>query len=280
MKCAISSLHKRGICLHLIQLNNLPEEYLNHLFFPFPSQVYSLNEDDDSIVIKEHYNIEEKQVVKTVGILDKKGGLSLVEDNIWERRKDLQGYQFLAETLDQAPYVEYDVSEDGAVDELVGIVGDLWHDVLEKSLNCTAKISVPPDGKWGNLEKDGSWSGLVRGLLEKRSQIVITSLYKTEDRLQAIQFSEPFDKNTVRFFIKYPEREAGWTTFLETFNLDVWLSLVLLALLMMVCLYVTHLVRPRRMIKEESFNCSNTPLVVCETVLGQGPDGEPKERCH
>ena len=262
-------------------LVNLPQGTLNHLFFPFSSQVYSLNnEEDDDIVIKEHYNIEEKQFIKTVGIWEKKEGLSLTEENIWERRKDLQGFQFLAETLKQPPYVEYDVIEDGTLDKLVGIVGDFWHDILEKSLNCSTKISLPPDGKWGNLEKDGSWSGLVSGLLENRYQIVITSLYKTVDRLQAIQFSEPFDKNTVRFFIKHPEREASWTTFLETFHFDVWMYVLLLVILMMVCLYITYIFKQSRMMEEESFNLSNTPLVVWETLLGQGPFAEPKEKHH
>ena len=87
-------------------------------------------------------------------------------------------------------------------------------------------------------------------------------------------------KNTVRFFIKYPEREASWTTFLETFHFDVWVSLLLLVLLMMVCLYITQLFKPREEIEEESFNLSNTPLAVCGTLLGQGSFVEPKDRRH
>ena len=266
-------------------LVNLPAEKIKDLYFSFSSQVYSLNQEGDIIVVKEHYNIGQEpsrkpQVIREMGYYletkENDGWLSFTSAYIWERRKDLQGYEFFAETLDQTPFADYEVNENGTVDRIVGIVGDLWHGILEESLNFTTSISLPPDGNWGRLEEDGSWSGMVGGLLQNRTQIVVSSLYKSQSRLQAITFSEPWAKAFIRFFVKYPEREARWTTFLETFHFEVWLSLAMLVILLMVCLYISHVFRPEKEVDEESFTISNTSLVVCGTLIGQGSFIDPK----
>ena len=140
----------------------------------------------------------------------------------------MQGYEFTAETLDQPPFAEYEINKNGTVDNIVGIVGDIWHGILEECLNFTTHIVLPPDGNWGSLEEDGSWSGLVGGLLQNRTQIVVSSLYKSHSRAVVITISEAWAKVFVRFFVKYPERDARWTTFLETLHFEVWLCLVAL----------------------------------------------------
>jgi hypothetical protein len=136
-------------------------------------------------------------------------------------------------SLLKLPYAEYKVNEDGTIDHIHGIVGDLWHGLLERSLNFSTKLSLPPDGKWGNIEEDGSWNRLVGGLISNRSQIVVTSLYETQARLDVIEFCQSYAEAVVRIFIKYPQREASWTTFLKTFHLEVWLCLF--------CLYSSSL---------------------------------------
>ena len=266
-------------------LVNLPEEQMKDLHFSFSSQVYSLNQDNSITVLKEHYNIGEEssrnpQVIKEIGYYmenkENDGWFSFTSTYIWERRKDLQGYEFSAETLDQTPFADYEVNETGIVDHIVGIVGDIWHGILEESLNFTTHITLPPDGNWGSFEKDGSWSGMVGGLLQNRTQIVVSSLYKSQSRLQAITFSESWAKAFIRFFVKYPERDARWTTFLETFHIEVWLCLAMLVLLLMACLYISHVFRPEKKDEEESFTISNTSLVVCGTLIGQGSFIDPK----
>ena len=141
-------------------LINMPEKELEDFYFPFSSRVYSTNKDDSKILIKEHYNIarHEPQVVNTIGTWTRKDNFKLTKINIWERRKDLQGNEFVAETLDHPPYSEYDVNDKGTIDYIEGIVGDLWHGILEQALNFTTKITVSKDGAWGNRREDGSWT--------------------------------------------------------------------------------------------------------------------------
>ena len=260
-------------------LVNIEEKRLKDLNFPFSSQVYSLNIDIDctNIDIKEHYNIDQNiQVINTIGMWTHPGNLTLTTTIMWERRRDLRGFEFVAETMDQPPHAEYDVNEDGTVDRIQGIVGDLWHGILEQSMNFSTRISLPPDGKWGGLKEDGSWSGLVGGLIENRSQIAITSLYKTQGRSQVIEFAKPYAEDVVRIFIKYPQREASWTTFIGTFHPHVWLSLFILVVLLVICLYISHVFGPEKRMNEDSFNLSNAPIVVCGTLIGQGSFLDPK----
>ena len=59
---------------------------------------------------------------------------------------------------------------------------------------------------------------MVGGLLEKRSEVAVVSLYRTEDRSEVIEFSTSYAEDAVGIFIKYPQREAIWTSFIKTFS--------------------------------------------------------------
>ena len=54
--------------------------------------------------------------------------------------------------------------------------------------------------------------------MENRSQAILASLYVTQERSQVIKFANPYAEVVVRMIINYPQREASWTTFLETFQ--------------------------------------------------------------
>ena len=86
------------------------------------------------------------------------------------------------------------------------VIGELWHDIFEKTLNFTTEISQPPDMQWGSSNGDGTWNGMVGGLLENRSQIILASLYKTVKSAYVIDFSSTIAESRTRMFIKYPGR--------------------------------------------------------------------------
>ena len=142
-------------------LVNIKEENLKNFFFPFSSHVHSVSIEGEEIVVKEHYNIAQdmpRQVTNTIATWTGRGRLNLTTLSIWERRADLQGYKFVAETMDEAPYVDFKLNDDKTVDHVDGIVGDIWHGLFERSLNFSTKISEPPDNAWGSLNEDGSCS--------------------------------------------------------------------------------------------------------------------------
>ena len=64
-----------------------------------------------------------------------------------ERRSDLRGHVFRAETVAEPPYVVVDMEalEEGRVARMGGILGDIWHGVLERSLNFSTVIRPSSD---------------------------------------------------------------------------------------------------------------------------------------
>ena len=54
----------------------------------------------------------------------------------------------------EPPYVIFD-TEQPRLGKIKGVIGDLWHGILEKSLNFTTKIVPSPDGQWGAVLKNG-----------------------------------------------------------------------------------------------------------------------------
>ena len=44
-------------------------------------------------------------------------------------------------------------------------------DYFQEILNFTYTLRKPPDGNWGSIKSDGSWSGMVNELIQKRADM-------------------------------------------------------------------------------------------------------------
>ena len=64
------------------------------------------------------------------------------------------------------PYVGLRQSDNGKILLDRGIFVDVFKE-LSRMLNFSYTTSVPPDGEWGALRDDGTWSGMVGQLLTK-----------------------------------------------------------------------------------------------------------------
>ena len=58
---------------------------------------------------------------------------------------------------------------------------------LSGILDFKYNISNPPDGKWGHIEADGSWSGLVNHAATNQVDFVICDVFVTYTRNKASQ---------------------------------------------------------------------------------------------
>ena len=45
------------------------------------------------------------------------------------------------------------------------------HFFLQDIMNFTYTLRKPPDGQWGSLTKNGTWTGMVNELLHKKADI-------------------------------------------------------------------------------------------------------------
>ena len=253
---------------------------LGDLFFPIDSQVFIFTEAGPGIEITEVYSVDRDMevLVKPLGSWSNSQGLVMDPHPLFERRKDFCGYEFQAETMHEPPYVVADMEKllGREQTQIGGIWGEIWHGTLEKTMNFSTLIKPSPDLQWGSVDDDGTWNGIINGLIQNRTQVGLTSFYFTHARGLVADFSPAITEGTDQMFIKYPGREASWTTYIEPFDFNLWVSLFFLLLFMIVCLALTYSLGPEKDLNPDSFQFLNSFIVICGSQVGQGSWLDPK----
>ena len=200
-------------------------------------------------------------------------GVKKDNQSLIERRKDLMGYLFHAETMPETPYVVASMEdlEKGEISQVGGIWGEIWKS-LEMTMNFSTEIRAPPDKTWGSKNADGTWSGIINGLIQNRTQIGIASLFYTHSRGLVCDMSPAIIQATDRMFIKYPGREASWMTYINPFNFLLWISLIFFLSLVVLLLSLTYYLGPEK----EPFNLLNSSLIIWGSQIAQGSWLDPK----
>ena len=133
----------------------------HNIYFPIDSQVLPFYTLGQEVIIEDIYKISPSSpsLVSQYGTWRDGAGINLPKTPLFERRKDLQGHVFRGQTVNEPPYVvvDMDALDSGKVDRIDGIMGEIWHDVLERSLNFSTELRSPKDRQWGALGQDGRW---------------------------------------------------------------------------------------------------------------------------
>ena len=126
------------------------------IYLPIDSQVYGFQSNGEKVEVNEVYKVSAASSLISLPYASWDGveGLDISDTPLVERRKDLGGHIFTGQTVLEPPYVSFDPAM-RTVQKIEGIVGDLWHGILEKSLNFTTTIVPSPDGQWGAALKNG-----------------------------------------------------------------------------------------------------------------------------
>ena len=84
----------------------------------------------------------------------------------------LQGAQFKIVTLPSPPYITKMESLNPSKTEfkMEGLFAEVWFN-LQYVMNFTYYLSKPPDGEWGAIQSDGTWSGMVNELQQQRADM-------------------------------------------------------------------------------------------------------------
>ncbi|KAK2148217.1 hypothetical protein LSH36_509g01044 [Paralvinella palmiformis] len=159
---------------------------------------------------------------------------------------------------------------------------------ISKIVGFKYKIELVPDGKYGALDKDGMWNGMVLQLLEKKADLAVTSLTINYVREQVIDFTKPFMNLGISILFKRPREESpGLFSFLNPLAIEIWIYVIaayfVVSLIMFVLArfspyewYNPHPCNPDNGVMENIFTLSNSFWFAVGTLMQQGSDINPR----
>ncbi|OXA60817.1 Glutamate receptor ionotropic, NMDA 2B [Folsomia candida] len=93
---------------------------------------------------------------------------------------------------------------------------------FEVQIGFTYELSRVPDGHWGSLEH-GKWNGLIAELLNRKVDVVFSSLMINSERESVVDFSVPFMDSGVAILTAKRTGIIRPTAFLEPFDAALWM---------------------------------------------------------
>ena len=95
-------------------------------------------------------------------------------------------------------------------------------------MNFTYTLIKPPDGQWGSIQADGTWSGMVNLLANQDVDIATAPFTVTEERSAVMTFASPITKIHHTLFIKNPAEIFNLSAYIEPMDWLVWICLLVL----------------------------------------------------
>jgi len=100
-------------------------------------------------------------------------------------------------------------------------------DLLEKIAkicNFSYSIRLVEDGLHGTQMRDGKWNGIVRELIDKKSDLAVAALTISFGREQVIDFTKPFLNLGISILYKRPQKKTpSLFSFLAPLSIEIWL---------------------------------------------------------
>ncbi|KAK4311516.1 hypothetical protein Pmani_016984 [Petrolisthes manimaculis] len=146
--------------------------------------------------------------------------------------RNLHGRQVVLATLvDNWPFVEMTYLEDGMVVNERGIDVTVIK-TLGYYLNFTYRVVEPMDRRWGVVLEDGTVTGMVGEVANRRAHFAMNEITITQSRETVVDFTYPYFIDSTTLTSKAPEEKNRSLAIFYPFSFLVWIILVLVTLLM------------------------------------------------
>ena len=121
----------------------------------------------------------------------------------------------------------------GGNDHLAGCIS------LQEIMNFTYTVIKPPDGQYGGIQPDGTWSGMVGLLVNHDIDIATTRFSVTHQRSTVITFADAIQFEFSSLFIKNPSENYNILAYIEPLHWLVWVGIFVLLATAPPLLYLT-----------------------------------------
>ncbi|XP_075870794.1 glutamate receptor ionotropic, delta-2 isoform X1 [Nelusetta ayraudi] len=120
-------------------------------------------------------------------------------------------------------------------------------DALSNYLGFKYEIYVAPDHKYGSLQPDGQWNGLIGELVYKRADVGLSALTITPERESVVDFTTRYMDYSVGVLLRKAERTVDMFACLAPFDLSLWACIAGTVLLVGILVYLLNWLNPPRL---------------------------------
>ncbi|XP_031155597.1 glutamate receptor ionotropic, kainate 5 [Sander lucioperca] len=129
-------------------------------------------------------------------------------------------------------------------DQYEGFCVDMLKELAD-SLKFSFKIKLVDDGLYGAPEPNGSWTGMVGELINRKADLAVAGFTITSEREKVIDFSKPFMTLGISILYRVQlSRKPGYFSFLDPFSPAVWLFMLLAYLAVSCVLFLAARLSP------------------------------------
>uniref|UniRef100_A0A7M4EZM1 Glutamate receptor n=1 Tax=Crocodylus porosus TaxID=8502 RepID=A0A7M4EZM1_CROPO len=144
-------------------------------------------------------------------------------------------------TILENPYV---MRRAGTGAEYEGFCVDMLRELAD-ILKFRFHIRLVEDGLYGAPEPNGSWTGMVGELINRKADLAVAAFTITAEREKVIDFSKPFMTLGISILYRvHLGRKPGYFSFLDPFSPAVWLFMLLAYLAVSCVLFLAARLSP------------------------------------
>ncbi|XP_055732217.1 glutamate receptor ionotropic, kainate 5-like isoform X3 [Salvelinus fontinalis] len=149
-------------------------------------------------------------------------------------------------TILENPYVMHksNYQELQGNDRYQGFCVDMLREMSDL-LKFSFRIKLVEDGLYGAPEPNGSWTGMVGELINRKADLAVAGFTITSEREKVIDFSKPFMSLGISILYRvHLGRKPGYFSFLDPFSPAVWLFMLLAYLAVSCVLFLAARLSP------------------------------------